>query len=522
KITFEIDLREDIPQKTIRIFFGREESPIIFVNVPKQLKIYLAHDNLPGTKYENNIFEIPKPSEQKVGGYEKQIDYNMDLSVLNLEQKEKKKEKQITQNPENNKATIFEEQVPIYFEELLNQMNSQKTETVIITAEEKQTQSKLALQIKNPQKILEKGVFRINNYFMNTQNSRRFGMIADGAEVFNNIPISNKDFRAITYDEKEGILRLGWLEVFKWNYSPKDSHQPWITFEIDLREEIEHNTARLFIGNEESPIIFMDVPKKLKIYVAFEPNTDAKNELQLFKILQPSNAKKIPYTKIIDYNMNIQQEEEKEIQTQILSELKIRQQNDNTPTIGTGIQIADFRGIVSRILTVSNTKQVGGIAVVNSNEIIPKRLSFNSMINLKGIVFFLPEFALYMNGKLLWKRNSSSTSVNQLPVWAYLCLQLDMECDEKTAKFFLGEKLNEEIELGVSKLPPDIQVVILAAGALKAYKSHNTERKGQGITKLVEWIDLSKQDNEQYEQLIEIERKMPLKLKSINQIFEKA
>ncbi|KAA6358043.1 MAG: hypothetical protein EZS28_046430, partial [Streblomastix strix] len=100
-------------------------------------------------------------------------------------------------------------------------------------------------------------------------------MIADGAEVFNNIPISNKDFRAITYDEKEGILRLGWLEVFKWNYAPKDSQQPWITFEIDLRDEIEYNTARLFIGSEESPIIFMDVPKKLKIYVAFEPNTDA-------------------------------------------------------------------------------------------------------------------------------------------------------------------------------------------------------------------------------------------------------
>ncbi|KAA6353704.1 MAG: hypothetical protein EZS28_050769, partial [Streblomastix strix] len=38
------------------------------------------------------------------------------------------------------------------------------------------------------------------------------------------------------------------------------------------------------------------------------------------------------------------------------------------------------------------------------------------------------------------------------------------------------------------KLPPDIQVVVLATGALKAYKAHNTERKGQGITKLVQWV----------------------------------
>ncbi|KAA6370846.1 MAG: hypothetical protein EZS28_033627, partial [Streblomastix strix] len=290
RITFEVDLQDDVAQNTIRIFYEFEESPIIFVNVPKRLKLYFAFDSQPDTKFNPQIFNLPKTTKPKDGGYERVIDYNMDLSMLNLEQKEK--EKFMTQNPENNKATIFEEQVPINFEELLNQMNSQENQTGIITAEEKQAQSQLALQIKNLPNILEKGVFRINNYFINTQNSRRFGMIADGAEVFNNVPISNKDFRAITYDEKEGILRLGWLEVFKQNnYAPKDSQQPWITFEIDLREDIEHNTARLFIGSEESPIIFMDVPKKLKIYVAFEPNTDAKNELQLLKILQPSNAK---------------------------------------------------------------------------------------------------------------------------------------------------------------------------------------------------------------------------------------
>ncbi|KAA6375133.1 MAG: hypothetical protein EZS28_029340, partial [Streblomastix strix] len=232
--------------------------------------------------------------------------------------------------------------------------------------------------------------------------------------------------------------------------------------------------------------------------VAFEPNTDAKNELQLFKILQPSNARKIPYSKIIDYRMNISQEDEKEIYILSIKQLKAGQQDANTPTIGSEIHTADFRGIVSRIYTVSNTKQVGGIAVVSSNEIIPKMLSYNSMINLKGIVFVIPEFALYMNGKLLWKRNSSSTSVNQLPVLTVLCHQLDMECNEKTAKFFLDEKLNEEIEIGVSKLPPDIQVVVLATGFVRVYKSHNTEQKGQKITKLIEWIDLSKQDKDRF------------------------
>ncbi|KAA6362362.1 MAG: hypothetical protein EZS28_042111, partial [Streblomastix strix] len=200
RITFEVDLRDDVAQNTIRIFHELNESPIIFINVPKRLKLYFAFDDQPDTKYQHSVFNLPKPTKPKDGEYERVIDYNMDLSMFNLEQKEK--EKYITQNPENNKATIFEEQIPINFEELANQMNSQENQTGIITAEDRQAQSQVALQTKNPLKILEKGVFRINNYFINTQNSRRFGMIADGAEVFNNIPISNKDFRAITYDEK--------------------------------------------------------------------------------------------------------------------------------------------------------------------------------------------------------------------------------------------------------------------------------------------------------------------------------
>ncbi|KAA6379193.1 MAG: hypothetical protein EZS28_025281 [Streblomastix strix] len=165
------------------------------------------------------------------------------------EQQQQQQEQEITTTPgpEINKAVIIDEQIPLNFEELLNQMNQQENQIGMIPIEEKIIQSQLALKAKSPTIILEKYIFRFNNYFMNSQNSRRFGIIAEGAEIFNNIPISNKDFRAITYDEED---------------------QPWITLEVDLREEIEHNTVRLFIGAEESPVIFMDVPKKMKIYLS--------------------------------------------------------------------------------------------------------------------------------------------------------------------------------------------------------------------------------------------------------------
>ncbi|KAA6370842.1 MAG: hypothetical protein EZS28_033632 [Streblomastix strix] len=80
----------------------------------------------------------------------------------------------------------------------------------------------------------------IQNKFNHPQNSRRFGFIEVGAEVLNNIPIPNKDFRAITYDEKGGIFRLGWLEIFKWDRTINEKRK--ITFEIDLREDISQKT----------------------------------------------------------------------------------------------------------------------------------------------------------------------------------------------------------------------------------------------------------------------------------------
>ncbi|KAA6393225.1 MAG: hypothetical protein EZS28_011250 [Streblomastix strix] len=76
---------------------------------------------------------------------------------------------------------------------------------------------------------------------------QRFGAHPAGTEVFSNIPISNKDFRAITYDEKDGVVRIGWHELFRWNPVAKNNQPRWISFELDLREEIEHSTVRLFI-----------------------------------------------------------------------------------------------------------------------------------------------------------------------------------------------------------------------------------------------------------------------------------
>ncbi|KAA6371123.1 MAG: hypothetical protein EZS28_033350 [Streblomastix strix] len=113
--------------------------------------------------------------------------------------------------------------------------------------------------------VFEKKVFKISNKFIGTENSRRFGFIPVGDAVLNNIPVPGKNFRAITYDEKEGVIRLGWEEVFRWIPSSKEKKQ--IIFELDMRETIPHTAMRIFSESEESPILFVNIPKQLKIYV---------------------------------------------------------------------------------------------------------------------------------------------------------------------------------------------------------------------------------------------------------------
>ncbi|KAA6364782.1 MAG: hypothetical protein EZS28_039691, partial [Streblomastix strix] len=89
-----------------------------------------------------------------------------------------------------------------------------------------------------------------------------------------------------------------------------------------------------------------------------------------------------------------------------------------------------------------------------------------------------------MDGKLLWQRNipetsgiqSSSSSSSQstssvqsqlipqtvkdpLTKWTQLCLQLDMETEQRFAKFFVGANMVEQVEVGISGIPQDIKFV---------------------------------------------------------------
>ncbi|KAA6385672.1 MAG: hypothetical protein EZS28_018804 [Streblomastix strix] len=167
---------------------------------------------------------------------------------------------------ENEKLSSDDSQNFINFDDLMNQMKQQENILPIISQEDKLKQSELVLQTKIPQRVFEKNIFRVCCQFSELKNTRRFGFIAEDSEVLNNIPVANKDFRAVTYDDKDGTIRLGWHEIFKWNPTIKTNQQQWFTFEVDLREDIPYNTIRLFIESEEAPIIFVNIPKKVKIY----------------------------------------------------------------------------------------------------------------------------------------------------------------------------------------------------------------------------------------------------------------
>ncbi|KAA6384603.1 MAG: hypothetical protein EZS28_019873 [Streblomastix strix] len=150
--------------------------------------------------------------------------------------------------------------------------------------------------------MFEKRVFRVSNKFIDSMNSRRFGFIAAGEQALGNIPVPGKNFRAITYDEKGGVIRLGWLEVFRW-IPTKDEYR--ITFEVDLRDDVPSNTIRIFHEYNESPIVFVNVPKKLKIYLAHDNLARTKYENKIFEIPKPSKEKIGEYEKVIDYNMDL-------------------------------------------------------------------------------------------------------------------------------------------------------------------------------------------------------------------------
>ncbi|KAA6376450.1 MAG: hypothetical protein EZS28_028023 [Streblomastix strix] len=228
--------------------------------------------------------------QQLVSVYQKEQSQLKVNEQLQLQQS--KSVPQTSQPPQLVKPDIIEDWKPINFDDLLIQMNQQENEQIpVITDAEIVKEAQLTLKTKVPTRVFENGVFRISCQFTKTLNSRRFGVHPAGTEVFSNIPISNKDFRAITYDEKDGVVRIGWHELFRWNPVAKNNQPRWISFELDLREEIEHNTVRLFIGSEESPIIFIDVPKKLRIYTAYDFQPETTCSLKPFTIPKPAFAK---------------------------------------------------------------------------------------------------------------------------------------------------------------------------------------------------------------------------------------
>ncbi|KAA6379078.1 MAG: hypothetical protein EZS28_025396 [Streblomastix strix] len=94
---------------------------------------------------------------------------------------------------------------------------------------------------------------------------------------------------------------------------------------------------------------------------------------------------------------------------------------------------------------VLNKLKNGGIAIVRENEVIPQQISFNEMINLKGVT------------------------------------------EEQIAKFFIGKDIIEFAGVGIKNLPKDIKVEAMSQGPFKLYKSDNQERKGEEITQLIPW-----------------------------------
>ncbi|KAA6387042.1 MAG: hypothetical protein EZS28_017428, partial [Streblomastix strix] len=226
--------------------------------------------------------------------------------------KEKEKQQLISLSSDLSTSRLSTEkpQIPINIDDIIRQLNQQEKKPLILPFAEIEKQSAVPLLFKVPQKSIEKGIFRVSNLYSESQISRRFGIVAEGSGIFNNVPIIDQDFRAITVDDKDGIIRLGWHEQLKWDLALSDKSLHWVTLEIDLREEMQHNTVRLFIGNEESPIIFVNVPKKLKIYLSYGKLSGTTNKLQLFEILKQRPCRQGGYTKIIDYNTDLKFEKE--------------------------------------------------------------------------------------------------------------------------------------------------------------------------------------------------------------------
>ncbi|KAA6387227.1 MAG: hypothetical protein EZS28_017246 [Streblomastix strix] len=236
-----------------------------------------------------------KPRGRSSTGRESSDDNKENNKILEKE-KEKQKEQQKKQIEKKEKETpkLGEKEKMKQKESQIQKEKEKEKEEIIVET--------VPLRIKLKKFVFEKGIYRISNQYMNSQNSRRFGFIAEGDEIYGNIPIAGKTFRAMTYDEKGGIIRLGWTQQFRW-IPTKEEHR--MTFELDLRDDIPCNTIRIFYETQEGPTIFRNVPKRVKIYQAYDSNPETKYETDIFQIPNPTDEKQGEYEKVIDYNQDL-------------------------------------------------------------------------------------------------------------------------------------------------------------------------------------------------------------------------
>ncbi|KAA6383585.1 MAG: hypothetical protein EZS28_020887 [Streblomastix strix] len=199
--------------------------------------------------------------------------------------------------------------------------------------------------------------------------------------------------------------------------------------------------------------------------------------------------------------MTLQQQEDE--QSKLITtddKTKLRQIVSPEVIISSDVIKYEPDGVVSRIVSVQHTIQPGGIAILSASQDIPNKVNYSEMINLKGVIFTLPEFALYMNGIQIWKKNqfenssietssssSSSSKQHQHPKWTSLCLQLDMESEERVAKFFIGAHFEEEVDVNIYNIPKDLKVVIFSSGAVKAYQALDVKRVGKSDKTQILW-----------------------------------
>ncbi|KAA6379233.1 MAG: hypothetical protein EZS28_025240 [Streblomastix strix] len=288
------------------------------------------------------------------------------------------------------------------------------------------------------------------------------------------------------------------------------------------RWSAQDGKASFFIGSnfdEQVGIETTEVPNDVKLAILSS---------KPFKVYEINNAQRISDQYNAQVSWNIQSDRKLTDSLQIDSsglrkeekqlEIQKLQGNDNqTLTIDCDkIQIRtiqinavdfNFNGVVSKTSAQLHTVDAGGIAIVRESEEIPQTISFNDMIKLKGVVFSLPQFALYMNGVQIWKRSddtdisstsysSSSTqqpssqsisSIQPPPKWTTLSVQLDFETDIGIAKFIIGSEFSEFANVGISDIPHDIKVVILSFSAFRVYQPVKSQRIGESITQLSRW-----------------------------------